>query len=574
MAKQYLFFKLCSEPVNYVPADQLFEKELFVFFQSLHRIETVFELNHFQEIRQLFEKDVHLQRHITHALPDSGIHGYLAIVESPPPTEKLVKRLALCDEFIVFQRSHELKDTYIRYLAGKNISKQLQVYNWHIFIIPTLRSFNCSIPTAMQNNINLEKIDKIFQKPEKIFCRSFQSHPDPMHEIPGILDPIDEHASRLFAAITNILIQDSTYFTDLSATSSHLLRHASITGIPISGYTRTNLQTIENRMRTQFFILDISVVQAAVIKFTSLLGQLLDEPKYRQSHLFHSDIDLAFKLFESKILLKHNDIKSYKRHLKLFRNIIAARFLIDHEYITHDESINLFLSFNLLQAIYNTLQNRTKIPFTIHIEKNADKLIAEMYICQKTHELFGIKPAFSNIVQGEINGRQGSRQKQAFFIRLPEHSSNQKSKDRNHINFAMNLYQPGFNNYHLPNLSDDTRNDYILKIKTNRYLRDKLDFYRTFLSREEYLLLTDQCLHLLYSMDLILKTIKPGDCIGILAPIKYHYVEDSPHEFSFPEIILEYLDSLESFNHKIEYRLRIDTGNPNLKQEISIISSN
>ena len=88
MAKQYLFFKLCPETVNYVRSDLLLEKELFVYFKSLNRVETVFELNHFQEIRQLIEKDTDLQRHITHALPDAGIQGFLAIIENPAPLEK------------------------------------------------------------------------------------------------------------------------------------------------------------------------------------------------------------------------------------------------------------------------------------------------------------------------------------------------------------------------------------------------------------------------------------------------------------------------------------------------------
>ncbi len=573
MAKQYLFFKLCPEPINYVPADRLFNKELSGYFNSLHRIETVFELNRFAEIRQLIEKDIYLQKHITHSLPDSGIHGYLAIIDTMPPIEKMVKCLALCDEFILFQRSHEPKDTYLRYLAGSNISKQIQVYNWHIFIVPTLNAFNCSISTILTGEYPPEKTDKLFLKPDIIFHRGFQNHPDPLHDSHHTLDPLNRHTSRLSAAITNILSQDCVHFTDLSATSSHMLRHASITGIPVSGVANTYLATIETQMRTQFILLDIPVLQTAIDKFNGLLGQLLDEPRYRQSHLFQSDIDHAFKLFESKILVEHGDIKSYKRHLKLFRNIIAARFLIDHEYITHDKSINLFLSFNLLQTIFIALQNKTLIPFSSLIEKNADKLLSEMYICQKTRELFGIRPSLSNIIPEITDVPRTSTGRQAFFIKLPENNAKNSRIERNYINIAMNLYQSKFLKDPSPEISADIRNEYAHKIRANRYLRDKLDFYRTFLSREEYLSLTNQCVQLFYSIDLVLNKIKPGDRLGMLSPIQYHYVDDSPHEFAFPEVITEYLDSHPRFNYQSDYKMRIDSGTPYLKQQISIVSS-
>jgi hypothetical protein len=573
MAKQYLFFKLCPETVNYVRADLLLEKELSVYFKSLNRVETVFELNRFQEIRQLIEKDTDLQRYITHALPDAGIQGFLAILENPPPLEKLVKLLSFCDEFILFQRSHELKHTYIRYLSGINLAKQLQVYNWHIFVIPTLRSFVSSLPGNLKNITNLEKIDKIFQKPEQIFCRSVNSHTDPLHTSPNILEPLNSHSSRLTAALSNILISNRTHFTDLSMTSPYWAKHASTLGIPVVGYTKSLLQDIDNRLRTQLMTLDISVVQTAVRKFIILLGQLLDEPKYRQSHLFHSDMDHSFKLYEAGILLQHNYIKSYKKHLKLFRTIITARFLIDRKYITHDNFINLFLSFNLLQSIYLNLHGKFPSLFSLMIEKNAEKLIAEMYICQKTRELFSLKPTISNLISSEKYKSEKSGQRRAFFIRLPENYLNHDEKVKNHTKIALDLFQ--FDAQTQTDIKPDNyvKNDFTTKIRANRYLYNKIDFYRSFLPREEYFFLTNQCYQLFYSLDSILELFQPGDRIGFLSPIKYHYVDDSPHELSFPEIILEYLNVHTSFNYQTEFRLHIDTGNQFLHHEMVIISA-
>ena len=473
-------------------------------------METVFELNHFQEIRQLIEKDTDLQRHITHALPDTGIQGFLAIIENPAPLEKLVKLLSFCDEFILFQRSHEPKDTYIRYLSGINLSKQLQVYNWHIFVIPTLRSFICSLSDNLENITNLEKIDRIFQKPEQIFSRSVNSHTDPLHISPDILEPLNSHSSRLAAALSNILISNQTHFTDLSMTSPYFVKHASTFGIPVVGFTKSYLQNIDSRMRTQLMTLDISVVQTAVSKFITLLGQLLDESKYRQSHLFQSDIDVAFKLYEAGILLQHNYIKAYKRHLKLFRTIITARFLIDKKYITHDNTINLFLSFNLLQSIYYTLYGKISSPFSLLIEKNAEKLIAEMYICQKTRELFNLKPSISNLIFAEKYKSEKSDQRRVFLIRLPDDHLNHDEKVKTHIKISLDLFQ-----FDTQTETDDqpdnyVKNDYTTKFRANRYLNNKIDFYRSFLPREEYISLTNQCHQAFLFFRFDIRTIPTG----------------------------------------------------------------
>ncbi len=571
MAKQYLFFKLCSEPVNYVPVDRLFKRELATHFKSLHKIETVFELNRFAEIRQLIDKDVKLQAHITHALPDGQNHGYLVIVDALPPAEKMVTCLAFCDEFILFQRSHEPKDTYIRYLAGINLVKQMQIYNWRIFIIPTLSAFKYSLSAAISDSPNMDKTDKILSAPEKIFRRGFDNHSDPMHESHNTLDPLHLPGSRLFAALTNILTHDCTHFSDLSTQSAHLLQHAGQCGRPITGYTRTYLQTIENRLRTRFSGIEIPVLQAAVPKFTNLLGQLLDEPKYRQSHLFYSDIDHAFKIFESKVLLKNGDVKSYKRHLKIFRNIIAARFLIVHKYITHDESINLFLSFNLLQTILMTLRSRTVLPFSAQMEKNADKLISEMYLCRKTNDLFSVKPVLGNILQSHHVRRHGPG-RQSFFVRLPEDNLIHTPGAKNNLQIAMNLFQAESKNNKNPLPPGKDAERHAAKLKSNRYLRDKLEFFRTFLSREDYLSLTAQCLRIFDTLENLLKILRPGDRLGMLSPVKFHYVDDTPHEFAFPEIIREQLDLQENVNFQTEFRMRTDTGDPYRKQDISIIS--
>ena len=270
----------------------------------------------------------------------------------------------------------------------------------------------------------------------------------------------------------------------------------------------------------------------------------------------------------STIISKHT-----KRHLKLFRTIITARFLIDKKYITHDNTINLFLSFNLLQSIYYTLYGKISSPFSLLIEKNAEKLIAEMYICQKTRELFNLKPSISNLIFAEKYKSEKSDQRRVFLIRLPDDHLNHDEKVKTHIKISLDLFQ-----FDTQTETDDqpdnyVKNDYTTKFRANRYLNNKIDFYRSFLPREEYISLTNQCHQLFYSLDSILELFQPGDRIGLLSPIKYHYVEDSPHELSFPEIILEYLNAHASFDYQTEFRLHIDTGNKFVHHEMVIISA-
>ena len=166
-----------------------------------------------------------------------------------------------------------------------------------------------------------------------------------------------------------------------------------------------------------------------------------------------------------------------------------------------------------------------------------------------------------------------SDQRRVFFIQLPEKYSNHEEKVKNHVKIALDLFQ--FDN---PTTMDAQPanyviNDYTAKIRANRYLNNKIDFYRSFLPREEYISLTDQCHQLFYSLDSILEIFQPGDRIGFLSPIKYHYVEDSPHELSFPEIILEYLNTHASFDYQTEFRLHMDTGNQFVHHEMVIISA-
>jgi hypothetical protein len=484
--------------------------------------------------------------------------------------EQLVKRLSLCDEFILFQRSHEPKDTYIRYLSGMNVAKQVQVYNWHIYVLPTLRAFTNSIPYFLKPGTHSEKIDKIFHQPQHIFRRNDAAHSDPLHSRIDILEPLYTPASRLYSALTNLLITAHHELVDLSVASSHFLRQASILGSKATGYTTSHLQTIENRIRTEYMALDISVVRTAVSKFISMLGQLLEDTKYQQSHLFHSNIEQAFKLFESKILLHHNYIKSYKRHLKLFRTIIAARFLIDHDYVTPDSLINLFLSFNLLQTITSSIKERTHTPFINLIEKNAEKLVSEMYVCQKIRELFSIKPGMSFIYQDPLSKIKKSNCPRSFFIRYT-HSTRATGPARNLLQIALNLYQLKRDDDTGFNADEALGTEFADKVRRNRYLRDRMDFYRTILSREEFISLTNQCAHVFNSLDYILQIIAPSDLLAVLAPTKIHFVDKTPHEFSLSEIIAEYLNDHAHFDYQTAFKMRIDTERNDQKQDMTII---
>jgi len=572
MARQYLFFKLTSEDISYIDAGKLFQIELSTYFSNIHKINNVFELYRFPEIRQLIEKDFKLQKHITHALPDSENHGYLALTDSLPPIEKLIKRLAYCDEFLLFQRTHEPKDAYLRYLSGKGVIKQLKIYNWIIFIIRTLRSFYDPVSDIVRSLPTPDKIDRLLNDPGNLNSKNRQKHADPLHQHSQTLDPLNTYTSRFSAAMFNMLIKKDHSFVEIPAISAHLLRHASLTGNKATGYIQTPLQSMEFRLRTQFHNLDKTIIWDAVNKAIGLLNQLLENPKFKQSHLFYSDIDGSYKSHESIIFQKYTELSSYKRHLKLYRYIIAARFLIDQQIITHDDTINLFLTFNLLQTIFQAINRKRASSFINEFEINAQNLISEMHICQKMRELFVLKPKTAHIIEGSFSMlADKSDNKHAYFVRLPGQATNNNFYTKNHINIALKLFQTRSNPISSQEISQSLKNFYQKKLEANLYTNEKLDFYRSFLPREEFLSLSDQCINTLFSLDQLVTQLKTGDRLCILSPNRCHFIDDNPHEFSFSRIILDYMSSLDNLTVSTKHQTQIDAEDPCLKHEIALL---
>jgi hypothetical protein len=567
MARQYLFFKLSPEKTPYVAAADLFKIELIPYFNNLHLINNVFDLFRFQEIRQLIEKDTHLQRTITRTLPDDDVHGYLAITDNPPPVENLVKRLAFCDEFLVFQRTHELKDTYLRYLAGKKIVSQFKVYNWHVFYVKTLRAVLNVLPAYNGNGLTPEKIDQLFSQPDAFSKHNIAIHPDPIHQNVNFFEPVNHFSSRFASALINNLCNDNCELVEIPAVSAHFLQYASMIGVCGTGYSLSHLNTIVTQMRTHISKLEIHVVTQAVSKIISLISQLLDEPKFRQSHLFYTDINHEFRLYESKILLQYSDIRSYKRHLKLYKCIIASRYLIDHHYITHDAFINLFLNYNLLQTML-TCFNDTSRSFLQEYEKNAQKVINEIQLVKKLHEIFVLKPANISIIEQTFSSVNcTSSKKQAYFIHIPGFMLKNIPAQRNHINIALELYQNGHNKQIDWEVPETIREIYLKGLKTGSYIAEKLDFYRSFLSREEYLLLIKQITKIYAVIDTILKVIRPGDRLAILALIRYDYIDQTPHELSFSRITADYIFSHRKHKFELDFRIRLNPGDSHVKYE-------
>jgi hypothetical protein len=252
---------------------------------------------------------------------------------------------------------------------------------------------------------------------------------------------------------------------------------------------------------------------------------------------------------------------------------MAAKFLIDHEYVTHDELINLFLNFNLLQSIYHTERDNFLSPFSQLIAKNAEKLISELYVCQKTCELFSLKPTITRFVMDGHYNKIDLRDKKAFFLQLPEENIQNDAKLKKHVKIALDLFQYDSGNLDEKYPTNDQEKNNTHDLRSNRYLKDKIDFYRSILSREKYLALAEKCLHLLNTLDRYVEIFQPGDAIALLAPVHFHYVEDYPHEFSFAEIILEHLNAHFSFDYQMEYRQRIKTENLHTHFETVIITA-
>ena len=571
MAKQYLFFKRTAEQFPYASGDDLFHLELSSYFNNLNKIYNIFELYRFPDLKQIIEKDSRLQTNITHALPEQGIHGLLAICETAPPVDQLVKRLALCDEFILFQRSHEPNDTYLRYLSSKSIITKQIIYNWHIFVIRTMRSFFTPVSQFAAKAPGMDKIDKFFPSIPEHFAHRLRPHPDPLHLGQDIMEPLNTEASRLSATLLNILIPNNHSFLEIPTTSSHLVRQASLIGTQATGYPRAPLNMLDQQTRLHATRMNLPVVTEAVSRVVKLLDQLLQTPKYQQSHLFFTDIDREYKHHETQIMMHIPELKSFKRHLRLYRYIIATRFLLDNQYITHDKQINNFLRFNLIQTIYLTLKASQMAQFNQVFEKNALKLISEIYMGQKLKDLFMLKPVAVQLVEsGFTLPPNESGKNHGFFLRLPENSLIEPVSEKKHFKLAMSLFGYEQKTGRHPELSEALKNIYSEILDNLTYLSDKLEFYRSFLSREAYVTLTNQCLSVSYSLDQVLKNMKSGDRLCIVSEKYYHYIDDTPHEFSFARLISEYLSVQNSFKFNLEHQFKINSGNPCLSHDVTI----
>ncbi len=136
MGRKYIYFKLFEFADSGTASDQFAQFEIDKFCHAPEKIETVFQLYRFDNLKRILEKSTNLQRALSIHSADRQLSGFLWSGELLPGLNILWQEIAGSAEIFIFQHIAEPELT-LPSAVPQSWLERYQVFNWNVWRLPT-----------------------------------------------------------------------------------------------------------------------------------------------------------------------------------------------------------------------------------------------------------------------------------------------------------------------------------------------------------------------------------------------------------------------------------------------------
>ncbi len=378
MSRKHVLFK-CIAPTPLTPAfEKQAELELSARGIKATKIETVFGLTDFPDLKPVISKSITQQRQLSAHLPETGCYGFLWSGERLPDLQQILSTSPFFESCFIFQRttdpSPELAST-----GFAMMEQQTEVYNWRVFrfgsLVYTLQQL-CHIHERTPNEIELDREFRRFRQ-TFVLPKSSSSTMSPSRwpEVQQFtLNGVLNYMQAVRPGPVEVWNASSTLQNALSASAAGELYFMEA---PDVRFLPNHLYAAINEKRLPEF-------QTALSGLLSGLRLLLLSNGEQQADLFMDRIEQSFLTYWEQ---EKPRLEAAGLPIKMQKGFAAARFLIEQKVVSESQPVLDFLSAALMRTILKPGRKVDGKDFSARLQIALSELLSYISMLDKIQPL-------------------------------------------------------------------------------------------------------------------------------------------------------------------------------------------
>ncbi len=378
MSRKHVLFKCIPQSPPTPAFEKQAELELSVRGIKTTKVETVFGLVDFPDLKPVISKSVVQQRQLSAYLPETGCYGFLWSGERLPDLQKILSTSPFFESCFIFQRTTdpppELTST-----GFSMMERQTEVYNWRVFrfgsLAYTLQQL-CRIREMVSNEIELDREFRRFRQtfvlPKSAYPIVFTNRwPEAQRfSLNGVLNYLQAVRSGPIEVWNASPILQNT----LSASAGGELWFVES---PDVRFLPNHLYAAINEKRLPEF-------QTALSGLLSGVRLLLLSNGEQQADLFMDRIEQSFLTYWEQ---EKKRLESAGLPIKMQKGFAAARFLIEQKVVSASRPVLDFLNAALMRTVQKPGKKIDGNDFSARLQTTLNELLAYVSMLDKIQPL-------------------------------------------------------------------------------------------------------------------------------------------------------------------------------------------
>ncbi len=413
MSRKHVLFKCMSQSPLTPAFEQQAELELAVRGIKSAKVETVFGLIDFPDLKLIISKSPVLQRQLSAQLPQQGCYGFLWSGEQLPDLRQVLSTSPFIESCFVFQRTTDPQPE-IMDSGFAMIQRQTEVYNWRVFQIGSL-SYTiqqlCRIREAVPNAIELDREFRRFRQtfvPIRTQLNITGPWPEPQQfQLNGVLNYLQAIRPGTVEIHNGALLQNT-----LSASA----------GGPVNFVNHPDVRSFPNRLHACLNEKPLPEIQTAINGLISGLRLLLLSNGGQQADLFMDHIEHAFLSYWEN---EKPRLQDAGLPIKMQKGFAAARFLIREKVVSESRPVLDFLSAALMRTVQKPGRKADGADFEARLQTALTELLSYVSMLDKIQPLLFAQQALWHYVRLPEKAEAPAA---AIFIPLPPYPPKDRKK--------------------------------------------------------------------------------------------------------------------------------------------------
>ncbi len=378
MSRKHVLFKCVSHPPQTPAFGQQAELELGAKDIKAIKVQTVFGLVDFPDLKLVISKSIELQRQLSAHLAETGCYGFIWSGEHLPDLQFILSTSPFFESCFIFQRSTD-PPPELTSSGFSMMQKETEVYNWHVFrfgsLVYTLQQL-CRIREWVPNEIELDRQFRRFR--QSLVAPGSDKYPllkktwpevQPFH-LNGILNylqAVSPGPIELWNApesVQNILSASSggeLYFVEFP-----------------------DVQSLPNHLYAAIREKRLPEFQTALSGLLSGLRMLLLSNGEQQADLFMDRIEQSFLTYWEQ---QKPRLEAAGLPIKMQKGFAAARFLIEQKVVSESQPVLDFLRTALMRTVQKPGRKADGNDFSARLQTTLNELLRFAILLDKIQPL-------------------------------------------------------------------------------------------------------------------------------------------------------------------------------------------